>query len=274
MNDHNLDDLIIDTQAQVRNSKAKGFLTILALLIVVLIAAIVLTKIVLNDAPAKKPSVSEESAIYDDPELTLKDEPTPTPTNQTEATKPNERLTSSTVEHETQPVPSQNSNEVPAPQEQPSTTTDMPLAPEIPEESPPTEVEAPKASVQEPETPPKEIVTIPKEIVPQASKPTPVPTEVEAAKRVTKTQPAAAPTHTPSATQKSYYIQVGSFAKQPEADSLLLRMLKRNHYPYTIAKIGGRYKLLVGPYASRKEANRAIRRVKDRINKQAFIIAR
>jgi hypothetical protein len=72
MNDHNLDDLIIDTNT-AKNSKARGFLTIIALLIVVLIVAIVLTKIILKDPSAKHTELAENNTEMISPELTLQE---------------------------------------------------------------------------------------------------------------------------------------------------------------------------------------------------------
>ncbi|HIP27892.1 MAG TPA: SPOR domain-containing protein [Sulfurovum sp.] len=70
MNDHNLDDLIIDN-LEPKNSKSKSFLTIIALLIVVLIVAIILTKIILKDPNADRLALEDNPTEHISPELTL-----------------------------------------------------------------------------------------------------------------------------------------------------------------------------------------------------------
>jgi len=70
MNDHNLDDLIIDN-LEPKNTKTKSFLTIIALLIIVLIVAIILTKIILKDPNAERLALEESHTEHISPELTL-----------------------------------------------------------------------------------------------------------------------------------------------------------------------------------------------------------
>ena len=70
MNDHNLDDLIIDN-IEPKNSKTKSFLTIVALLVVVLIVAIILTKIILKNPDADRLALEENNTELISPELTL-----------------------------------------------------------------------------------------------------------------------------------------------------------------------------------------------------------
>ena len=70
MNDHNLDDLIIDN-LEPKNTKTKSFLTIIALLIIVLIVAIILTKIILKDPNAERLALEESNTEHISPELTL-----------------------------------------------------------------------------------------------------------------------------------------------------------------------------------------------------------
>jgi DedD protein len=75
MTDHNLDDLIIDN-IEPKNSRIKGFLTIIALFIVVLIVSIILTKIILKESASDSLVEQNETEIIS-PELTLQSvEPT------------------------------------------------------------------------------------------------------------------------------------------------------------------------------------------------------
>ncbi len=73
---------------------------------------------------------------------------------------------------------------------------------------------------------------------------------------------------------KIYYIQVGSFKKQPS--SRFISVIKNNGFKHKITKstADGTKKLLIGPYDDRASVNRALVQVRDRINKSAFVIKR
>jgi len=73
MNDHNLDDLIID-DIEPKNSKTKSFLTIIALLIVLLIVAIILTETMLKIPNSDKLNFEDNNSEFISPELTLQEE--------------------------------------------------------------------------------------------------------------------------------------------------------------------------------------------------------
>ncbi len=74
MNDHNLDDLIIDN-IEPKNSKTKSFLTIIAVLIVLFIVAIILTKILLKTPNGNGLAFEENTTEMIAPELQLKETP-------------------------------------------------------------------------------------------------------------------------------------------------------------------------------------------------------
>ena len=61
MNDHNLDDLIIDTN-QPKNSKSKSLLTIVALLIVVFIVGIILARLNLEESGSNNAIIEENES--------------------------------------------------------------------------------------------------------------------------------------------------------------------------------------------------------------------
>lgn len=253
MNDHNLDDLIIDTDTP-KQSKAKGFLTIIALFIVVLIVAIILTKIILKDSDTAKPALVEENTEMISPELTLQ--------SATEDQEEKEPALSEMIK-----------DEMEAPQEhvshnESSSQTHNPPAQEetilIDEEKGKVAIAAPKQpSVQKEETSAataesKKHTVSPK---PAAKKPA--------------THKTATPQ--PKTTQHSttvYYIQVGSFSKTPVNSSRLVAAIKKNGYRYSVYPSHGMKKVLIGPYKSRAEADRAIVRIKDRINKNAFVFTK
>ena len=252
MNDHNLDDLIIDNIAP-KNGKTKSILTIIALLIVVLIIAIILTKILLKDPNSEQMAIENDATEMISPELTLQ--------NATQKKEPKKELKEETKLStiiETEPK---------APTE---TIKKEEIKKEVVVK---TEVTPEEKTV----TPIKETVKITKEFSQEATKETsaqekPLPaTIIDNAKK----QPTGKPVNIPSEKAVSlsgYYIQVGSFTQTPS--SHFLSIIKNSGFTYTItpAIADGTKKLLIGPYQERKTADTALVRVKDRINKSAFII--
>jgi DedD protein len=241
MNDHNLDDLIIDTHT-TKNAKMKGFLTIIALLIIVLIVAIILTKIILKDPDTNQDELMESNKEMISPELTLQDHT------------------------------DEKSDENNAFSEMIESGPEVPDTEEIAKAIVVTEEEKHKA------TAPKNVpdATKPnadsrKEIVKLPIDPTPKPT-------IKKTPPSAKPivTKVPKQTAtlngETFYIQVGSFSKTPDRNSRLISAIRKNGYHYRIITApNGMKKVLIGPYRSRPAVDKAIIRVKDRINKNAFV---
>jgi len=77
-----------------------------------------------------------------------------------------------------------------------------------------------------------------------------------------------------SVSTKRYYVQVGSFKKQPSAR--FISVIRNNGFRYKITKrtVDGTKKLLIGPYKDRASVNRALGQVRDRINKSAFVVKR
>ena len=94
------------------------------------------------------------------------------------------------------------------------------------------------------------------------------------AKKVIKKEP---PRIMPKATQASvignYYVQVGSFSGQPSND--LLYKITKAGYHYKIIKfpVNGKQiaKLLIGPYRKRSDAVELLAKIKEQIQKDAFI---
>ena len=264
MNDHNLDDLIIDNIAP-KNGKAKSILTIIALLIVVLIVAIILTKIILKDPNTEQLALEQDNTTeLISPELTLQ--------NATETKKTPKATTLSTIIE----------NEPKAPVQTPKEVTEEVTKKEEIKEKPAKEiVKITKEFAQVP-TEPKVKPTVEnviKEETPKAeeskkevaktAKPAPIKI-IEKAKE----RPTGRPVNVPKkihATQ-GYFIQVGSFTQTPS--SRFLSIIKNSGFNYTItpATKNGTKKLLIGPYDNRKAVDTALVRVRDRINKQAFVI--
>lgn len=248
MNDHNLDDLIIDNIGP-RNTKTKSILTIIALLIVVLIVAIILTKIMLKDPNAEKLAFEENNTELVSPELTLKKAADPKPAKK-------EPELSNIIE---------DALKVPAPVEELARET-VESVEEV--ESAVEAVPVPEASAKVEET---VKIEIPEEKeAPKAKKPVPAQI-IEKAKVRPSGKPVNVPAPKPVVSQ-TYYIQVGSFTQTPS--SRFLSIIKNSGFNYKITSSAGSgtKKLLIGPYKDRRSVDAALVEVRDRINKSAFVI--
>jgi DedD protein len=293
MHDHNLDDLIIGT-VPTENTKTKSFLTIVALLIVVMIVAIVLTKILLKTPDNNTLALEENMTEMIAPELKLQEaakEPEPA----------KEPSLSSMIEGET-PPPAQESvakEEIPAPQDTsipPQAQPQQTLTPTDTSDVASKESEVKDEDIQVAEAGLDEAVEITDEYTQTAQEnkktvenkktleekqpakkpvekkqtqeavPTPAPAKKTVAKPTAPKPVAVKPTST-----QTYYIQVGSFTTDPSAR--FLSSVQNSGFSYTIAAGGanGAKKLLIGPYPDRASADRALANVKDRINKSAFV---
>ena len=272
MNDHNLDDLIIDN-IDPKNSKTKSFLTIIALAIVVLIVAIILTKIILKD-PNQQVVLEEDNTEMISPELTLqsvtKKEPAKPKSTKTETVKNELALH---TEEQTKPAP---------------VTVKKPVVvePTKPAEVQPTKVEITKEFSQEAtaiaeKEKAEKLAAEKKALADKIAK----EKKAAQAKKILEEKRLAAQkakqeeqakkelqTKKETAAGNGYFIQVGSFTQTPSAR--FLSVIKNSGFNYKITPTSstGTKKLLIGPYASRAEVDTALVRVKDRINKSAFVV--
>ena len=236
MNDHNLDDLIID-DIEPKNSKTKSFLTIIALLIVVLIVAIILTKIILKNPDSARLALEENSTELISPELTLQSV-TKTPTKKEEPKAPVVVVEPKVIKPTVKTIIESKKVEK-AVQPTVKITQEFSQDPSIN-----IQKEAERKALEA-----KRLANEKAQKAEQAKK------DLQTAKTTT-----------------GYYIQVGSFAQTPS--TRFLSIIKNSGFDYKItpASSTGTKKLLIGPYASRAEADTALVRVKDRINKSAFVI--
>ncbi len=234
MHDHNLDDLIIDTVAP-KNNKAKGFLTIVALFIVIIIVMIILNKTFINPDKSNTLILDEELTTTIAPELKLQEQETVVVPKPEEAT-----VAEPVVDVIEEPsLPSMIEDKVSAPIE-PTLTQEPKILESI--EVPSTEL----APTQEP------VQTKP-EVVEQVPAPVVAP--------VTEVVP-----------QGTYFVQVGSYRNRPSPS--LLKRIKNNGFNYRLTKANnnGIKKLLIGPYTTRTEVDKALAIVRSRLVKQAFVV--
>ena len=232
MHDHNLDDLIIDN-IDPKNSKTKSFLTIIALGIIVLIVAIILTKVILKD-PKSKIALEENHTEMISPELTLQNKPK-------KATQ-KETLTLNTEKKSN--IETNSSNEK---QEE--------IKKSLKEKIKSETVEITDTFSQNEESPEEE------------NKET---QQVE--KKSEKEKIAKHKSSIEKDSKNVFYIQVGSFAKTPSTRFLSIIKKSGFNHKITSASNKGIKKLLIGPYKTKVDATGALPKVKDRINKSAFII--
>jgi DedD protein len=257
MNDHNLDDLIIDNIEPNKKKKSNSLLTIVALAIIVMIVAIILTKVILKD-----PEIGQVSVDQDDTELVSPD------------------LTLQPVEEE--------DNEIEAPISEPSqeekVVVEKPEAPALKPAPTPEVKEEPAVQstvstepVMEPvkEEPKKEIpqVVVPKKVETPKTEQAPQKT-VEQATQKPSTRPANVITRPESVysptTTAAYYIQVGAFNRTPGKD--FISKIEQNGFRHkVITSKSGSKKVLVGPYPDRQSVDKALIQVRDRIAKDAFV---
>jgi len=259
MNDHNLDDLIID-DIQPKNDKTKSLLTIVALLIVVLIVAIILTKTLLKSPTNPELDLEESNSEMIAPELKLQEKPKVT------KAKEDDLSLSNIIEKELTAPKAEIKEETIAIDEDAVTVEKVKPAIEEPivEQKPTIEKEETnKIKVSEPEV---KQIELPKVLTPK----------VEAPKTVTKPKTAPKVVEKPRVAPNAisgvkYYVQVGSFAKAPSVR--LLSVLKNSGFAYSVSapEANGNKRVLIGPYRSRTEVDKALKVVRDRITKGAFV---
>ena len=258
MNDHNLDDLILDNIEPERNKKSNSFLTMVALSIIVLIIAIILTKVVLRDPEIKQLRVEQNDTELVSPDLTLQpideekseiDAPIPEPSSEEKVVKKAEEsvlepATTPEVKEETDVQPVVSSEPKPQPAEEPVK-------------------KEPKKEVKKSKEIPKTVQVPEKTIEKATQEPNPRPANV-------LTRPGEKSTYNNHPATSAFYIQVGSFKYDP--GKKFIGKLKKNGLQYKVIKSkSGIKKLLVGPYPDRQSVDKALIQVRKQIAKDAFV---
>jgi DedD protein len=309
MNDHNLDDLIIDN-INPKNAKRKSLLTIIALAIVVLIVAIILTKTLLKE-PNNRLAINEENvsemispdltlqnAIKEEDtqeELSLKSKPLvispkESPSESSTLSSEKDLSKSSTID-----TPLQEKEEIvtetPAEKTKPKTVAisedifedDIEINDKAEKEQEKklalakAKKEATQKAAEKKAMEKKESENKAAQNKASAAKKRAKAKELASKIKVTqkiKTKPVTKPKKTSTSTQQSghYYIQVGSFKQSPSKKFLSIIQKSGFNYRITSPSSSGTKKLLIGPYSSRGSVDSALPRVRDRINKGAFVV--
>lgn len=261
--DHNLDDLIID-DIKPAKSRGKGILTIIALLITLLIAAIIMTRIFIGESDQNVTVIENDRDELISPELKLDTSERNPEAEKKELEQLSSMMEETLTDQKTEPekrvekaapqAESQRKSVEKAPQASANTAT-------IAREEPVKQAELkPETAVVDEQPQKKPAAPIIQTVEKPAVKPV-----VKPAAQTHKPKPKpAAPVKKPAA-KGSYYIQVGSFTQRPS--SRFLSIISNNGFHYVLK--GG--KLLIGPYSSDAAARRDLPRVKSKINKGAFV---
>ena len=292
MNDHNLDDLIIDN-INPKNPKAKSLLTIIALAIVVLIVAIILTKVILKEPKDKLAINQENNSEMISPDLTLQnavkkeiiqeklsletnnkrlDTDTDTDTiisSKTITTAKKETFTKSNAPKKT--IKDKVVEKIKTEETKPKTV-------EITQDIFDDEIETSSNNEAEKLAQEKEATKKKKLAKQERAKQKAIAAKKLAKQKAAKETKRKEENRKKASTQNQgsgrYYIQVGSFRQSPSKQFLSIIKKSGFNYKITTPSSSGSKKLLIGPYASRASADNALSRVRDRINKSAFVTKR
>ncbi len=235
MNDHNLDDLIIGEPTQATN-KSKSILAIIALIVIILLVGILLSKMILESP--------EDDIILPD-------------NNQTEFVSPDLIPVVNDDKESNDELTPIKKEELPEPE---------------PKEKPKKKIEKPKPKPTPKKEEPKKIEEPikPKPVKPKPVKPKPIkkePIKEQVKKPVKKP---AKPSELFSKNKSVYYVQVGAFNKDPNPK--YLKKIKDAGFNYIINKNEKTRRVRVGPYGSYAEAKTAVSDINSSIGTAGFVI--
>ncbi len=251
MKDNNLDDLIIDS-SRTKKSGNKNILTIVVLFAIILLIAILLTKIMI-DKPTVSPLADMNKTELANNDLLLD-------TNSSNAMDLNESNTTSQPAEVNSSInigqvvkeESQEMQEVSKVEQKVETVKEVvkKVVPKVEQK-----VETVKESV-------KEVV---KKVVPKVEQ------KVESVKEVVKKETQKAEVKKEVNSTGSYYIQAGAFGNA-ENVSKVETAIKNSGLEYKSLKREKGTKVMVGPFSSQEKAEAALKVVKSKVNKDAFIV--
>jgi len=255
MNDHNLDDLIIG-EPEPRGGKSKSLLSLIALVIILVVAGVFLAKLIFGGP--------EEDRKTETTELTGLVAPKTNTTTHRPIARPDEE-----IPEELKPITRES---LPETSELPPLENVQPVKPKTGKSKP---AAAEKAVTESPAEKTEKIIKTVKK--PSGSSET--KTKKAVAKSVPKKKPAvkSAKKTAPSklfkksaAAKKSYYIQIGSFKRKP--DQKYFDKISAKGYKPVIVKTGEMIKVRVGPYSSYDEAKSNLPVVKEKLGIDGFVV--
>ena len=231
MNDHNLDDLIIGAPAPV-GKKSKSLLAIIALVVIILLVGILLSKMILGTSENDVSLADKNQTAFVSPELIPVDE-----TN------------TGTKKGDLSPIKKE---KLPKPKPKKSVQKTIP-------KKPVTKVVKKQQVVQK--TKPVKVV-----VKKQPTVKKPVKVSVEKTKIKKKPKPSALFNKGKSA----YYIQIGAFNREPNPK--FLKKIEQAGLQYVVNKNEKTRRVRVGPYGSYGEAKAALGDVNSSIGIMGFVV--
>jgi cell division protein FtsN len=273
MKDNNLDDLIIDS-SRTKKSGNKNILTIVVLFAIILLIAILLTKIMI-DKPTVSPLADMNKTELANNDLLLD-------TNSSNAMDLNESNTTSQPAEVNSSInigqvvkeESQEMQEVSKVEQKVETVKEVvkKVVPKVEQK-----VETVKESVKEVvkkvvpkveqkvETVKESVKEVVKKVVPKVEQ------KVESVKEVVKKETQKAEVKKEVNSTGSYYIQAGAFGNAENVIKVETA-IKNSGLEYKSLKREKGTKVMVGPFSSQEKAEAALKVVKSKVNKDAFIV--
>jgi len=265
MNDHDLDDLVIDIEPSKSHTKTKNPLTLFALVIIILILGIIFNKNFHQDS--ENPELLEENmSDFIAPELQLQNAHNDD-LSTLEASQESQMASPESKEEENFSLKTLIDNKPKTPLEK-MQVIEMPIPPKQRTATQETTTEAQKPI----QTPVKEELA---QTIDENN--TQAQTIVKKEEKIIKEEPKKVPVK-PRVSERiknnnqPYYIQVGAFKSNPS--KRLLSVITSTGFKYLITEPNrtGAKKLLIGPYYDKASVNKALGTVHTRINKSAYVI--
>jgi len=262
---HNLDDLIID-ESEIETPKPKNLLSKIALIIIVLIVGIVISKLIISDKgdPIESIKDKELEKITDpsqtDPEIAKL------------AKEDNFEKVDNTLNRDLSPINQGTKDEEDISLDDTNFDSDygsVSLAQNEPSNTP-----ASQQNNSPQETTPL-VTPTPQTIKPRVVQQQPRTQQIHQTPRVQQQRQQRPRQTTPKPVKRvsivgKYFIQVGSFSKKPS--SKYLSAIKQKGYTPFIIKSGNLYKVRVGPYNSFADAKAKLSAVNSALNTQGFVV--
>jgi DedD protein len=271
-----LDDLIINENlGSNKNSNTKNILTMIGLVLAVLIGAILLTKMILEEP--QKPKIPAEENLTNTALIQADaNESNMSDINDSTIQTP-DTTTSINDEINTTSAAAQDDELNDA-----APSIAMPSAPEAVKKAAPKPIvtktlpaknKVDTKATEKIETKPAKKDLNKTEIKPATAVVQPSKTKVTEAPKTT-TEPLVKNENVKkeqTANGETYYAQVGAFSNKPNDE--FISIIKKNGYNYKVVSgQNGSSKILIGPYQGKAQADAALSKIRDRINKSAFLV--
>ncbi len=242
MKNGNLDDIVIEENDNSKKAQLKNILTLLALLFIILVISIVITKLILGNDGENNESIS-----------------TPTASSITDTTNGGDVSTAAAVVGTTAAL---GTAAVLANRGTDSAKSDDAVKHALVERN-----ISKKVPLRDHR--PKETKRVKKHVTPRVKHTTHRDTYVKKRRPVPTKKPVVHTKKTSTTPTKGYYIKVGAF-KDP---SSAIKNVKANHLKYKTSHIKDSEltRVLVGPYFSQKDAQNDLAKVRATISKSAYI---